>query len=225
MRQLDRCGHMTVIVKNNSPKPADNQQLTDSQSSVGQQSTEFSYNKTRCRIVSLIGVSLWTVFLADVTVSKVSLMYWLTVSQELADSQFRGVVLYNYPHVYMHIINLVNMQQISSLLLFRNNLHYSLVCSILGNTIKYMYFKCFENPSIWKHVRKALSLVCLTLTPFSIVFQMLFKTLENNFWQGNYCKIPKVSPGAYIFQRPFLRGLYSEGLIYRGKFAFQNRLG
>ena len=27
-----------------------------------------------------------------------------------------------------------------------------------------------------------------------------------------YRKIPKISPGAYIFQRPFLRGLYSEGL-------------
>ena len=38
-----------------------------------------------------------------------------------------------------------------------------------------------------------------------------------------YCKIPKISLGAYIFQRPFLRSLYSEGLIYRGKFAFQNR--
>ena len=42
-----------------------------------------------------------------------------------------------------------------------------------------------------------------------------------------YRKIPKISPGAYIFQRPFLRGLfleslYSEGLIYGGKFAFQN---
>ena len=40
-----------------------------------------------------------------------------------------------------------------------------------------------------------------------------------------YRKIPKISPGAYIFQRLFLRGLYSEGLIYGGKFAFQNRLG
>ena len=43
-----------------------------------------------------------------------------------------------------------------------------------------------------------------------------------------FCKIPKISPEAYIFQRPFLRGLfleglYSEGLIYGGKFAFQNR--
>ena len=28
-----------------------------------------------------------------------------------------------------------------------------------------------------------------------------------------YCKIPKISPGAYIFQRPFLRGLLLEELI------------
>ena len=45
-----------------------------------------------------------------------------------------------------------------------------------------------------------------------------------------YHKIPKINPGAPIFQRLFLgayfwRGLYSEGLIYGGKFAFQNRLG
>ena len=45
-----------------------------------------------------------------------------------------------------------------------------------------------------------------------------------------YCKIPKISPGAYIFQRPFLRGLFLKGLIFggaylRGKFAFLSRLG
>ena len=40
-----------------------------------------------------------------------------------------------------------------------------------------------------------------------------------------YRKIPKISPGAYIFQRLFLRGLFLEGLMYGGKFAFQNRLG
>ena len=38
-----------------------------------------------------------------------------------------------------------------------------------------------------------------------------------------YCKIPKISLGDYIFQRPFLRSLYSEGLIYGGQFAFQNQ--
>ena len=37
----------------------------------------------------------------------------------------------------------------------------------------------------------------------------------------NYRKIPIIFPGAYIFQRPILRGLYSEGLIYGGKFAFK----
>ena len=30
----------------------------------------------------------------------------------------------------------------------------------------------------------------------------------------NYHKIPKISPGAYIFQRPSLRGLFLEGLIF-----------
>ena len=56
-----------------------------------------------------------------------------------------------------------------------------------------------------------------------------------------YRKIPKISPGAYIFQGAFLRGLFLEGLIFGGayfwrglylerlifggKFAFQNRLG
>ena len=38
-------------------------------------------------------------------------------------------------------------------------------------------------------------------------------------------KIPKISPGAYIFQKPFLRGLLWKGLMYGGKFAFKNRLG
>ena len=46
----------------------------------------------------------------------------------------------------------------------------------------------------------------------------------------SYRKIPKISPGAYIFQRPFLRGLfwrglYSEGLIYGGKFCVSKLTG
>ena len=36
-----------------------------------------------------------------------------------------------------------------------------------------------------------------------------------------YRKIPKISPGAYLFQRPFLRGLFLEGLIF-GE-AYQRR--
>ena len=38
----------------------------------------------------------------------------------------------------------------------------------------------------------------------------------------NYRKLRKIFPGAYIFQRHFLRGLYLEGLIYGGKFAFHD---
>ena len=33
-----------------------------------------------------------------------------------------------------------------------------------------------------------------------------------------YRKIPKISPGADIFQRPFLRGLFLEGLIFGGAY-------
>ena len=34
-----------------------------------------------------------------------------------------------------------------------------------------------------------------------------------------YRKIPKISPGAYIFQWPFLRGLLLEGLIFGGAYV------
>ena len=43
--------------------------------------------------------------------------------------------------------------------------------------------------------------------------------------QRKYRKIPKISLGAYIFQRFFLRGFYSERFMYGGKSAFKNRLG
>ena len=33
-----------------------------------------------------------------------------------------------------------------------------------------------------------------------------------------YHKIPKISPAAYIFQRPFLWGLFLEGLVFRGAY-------
>ena len=33
-----------------------------------------------------------------------------------------------------------------------------------------------------------------------------------------YRKIQKISPGVYIFQRPFLRGLFLEGLIFGGAY-------
>ena len=57
----------------------------------------------------------------------------------------------------------------------------------------------------------------------SFVFAVLF--IPSFHVLIGYRKIPKISPGAYIFQRLFLRGLFLEGLIYGGKFAFQNRLG
>ena len=41
-----------------------------------------------------------------------------------------------------------------------------------------------------------------------------------NSTTGKYCKILKKSPGAYIFQRPFLGGLFLEGLIFGGAYLW-----
>ena len=44
------------------------------------------------------------------------------------------------------------------------------------------------------------------------------KLITNTHQFTIYRKIPKISPGAYIFQRPFLRGLFLEGLIFGGAY-------
>ena len=36
-----------------------------------------------------------------------------------------------------------------------------------------------------------------------------------------YRKIPKISPAAYIFQRPFLRDLFLEALIFGGPYLWR----
>ena len=47
-------------------------------------------------------------------------------------------------------------------------------------------------------------------------FTLLFDRLTMSSF--SYRKIPKISPGAYIFQRPILRGLFLEGLIFGGAY-------
>ena len=73
-------------------------------------------------------------------------------------------------------------------------------------------------------------------TPENCFFEMSsYECTSTSIW---YRKIPKISPGAYIFPRRFLRGLFLEGLIrweiclsksawliLGGKFTSQNRLG
>ena len=56
-------------------------------------------------------------------------------------------------------------------------------------------------------------------------FEDFLVMISLNLLDLAYRKIPKISPGDYIFQRPFLRSLSLEGLTYGGKDAFQNRLG
>ena len=49
----------------------------------------------------------------------------------------------------------------------------------------------------------------------------VFAHLAELWWQTIfiYHKILKISPGAYIFQRSFLRGLFSEGPIFGGAYV------
>ena len=54
---------------------------------------------------------------------------------------------------------------------------------------------------------------------FPFLFCFVFAYLFCCFSINTYRKIPKISPEAYIFQRPFLRGLYLEGQFNGGFFA------
>ena len=47
-------------------------------------------------------------------------------------------------------------------------------------------------------------------------FTLLFDRLTVPLF--SYRKIPKISPRAYIFQRPILRGLFLEGVIFGGAY-------
>ena len=48
-----------------------------------------------------------------------------------------------------------------------------------------------------------------------------YKDKESLFYMITYRKIPKISPGAYIFQRPFLRDLFLEGLLFGGAYLMR----
>ena len=48
---------------------------------------------------------------------------------------------------------------------------------------------------------------------------IILKTILISSYFLTYRRVPKVSPRAYIFQRPFLRGLFLEGLIFGGAYV------
>ena len=55
----------------------------------------------------------------------------------------------------------------------------------------------------------------------SVLFYKPQGTLGSKYKVNKYHKITKISPGAYIFQRPFLRGLFLEGLSTKGNLRFK----
>ena len=77
------------------------------------------------------------------------------------------------------------------------------------------------------------SMYCERLVPPQAVAVHPYAIPDSSFsgTTKNYRKIPKITAlGLLFFKGPFWgayfwRGLYSEGLMYGGKFAFKNRLG
>ena len=49
----------------------------------------------------------------------------------------------------------------------------------------------------------------------------IYKDKESLSYMITYRKIPKISPRAYIFQRPFLRDLFLEGLLFGGAYLMR----
>ena len=80
----------------------------------------------------------------------------------------------------------------------------------------------------------SLSIVSIFCTRFSLLYFSSFDTSQltpfrpsalSGVFDMHYHKILKISPGTYIFQRPFLRGLFLEGLIYGGKKILSFKIG
>ena len=80
----------------------------------------------------------------------------------------------------------------------------------------------------------SLSVVSIFCTRFSLLYFSSFVTSQltpfrpsalSGVFDMHYHKILKISPGTYIFQRPFLRGLFLEGLIYGGKKILSFKIG
>ena len=70
-----------------------------------------------------------------------------------------------------------------------------------GNNIHFLLTTFIHN----KENKKLLQLIKWSPKENALMFYQIL---------SNYRKIPKISPGAYIFQRPFLRGLFLEGLVF-----------
>ena len=70
--------------------------------------------------------------------------------------------------------------------------------------------KISENPETIQRVSVLMSRIASCRKKF-------LSYIDRNF-SNKYRKIPKISPEAYIFQRPFLRGLFLEGPIFGGAY-------
>jgi len=115
---------------------------------------------------------------------------------------------------FMHNHNLV----LSGIILGNNVVERVPICKLLGvyiisnYHINYIFKKTSKRLFSSRVLRKA-------GVPYSrLILKVYLTTIRPIILE--YRKIPKISPGAYIFQkRPFLRGLFLEGLIFGGAYV------
>ena len=101
---------------------------------------------------------------------------------------------------------------------------------ILYFNLVYVFLLSSKTPM---YINKIHKVELKTLFQFSDVFSVLSRGNEKllksqrftHRQSVNYLKIPKISPGAYFFQKRFFEGLIFGGAYLRRKFAYQNRMG
>ena len=124
-----------------------------------------------------------------------------------------GFNLYNYvwiPNPFLYIVNLSNSVDT--------------VSEVFQWSILFYFILFYSRNRSYREMKWGIDFTAWSFTWFSDA-RNKYQFLGKRKPLKKYRKIPKISQRAYIFQRPFLRGLFLEGLICGGKFAFQNRLG
>ena len=88
---------------------------------------------------------------------------------------------------------------------------------LAGCELQYFSNTCFFSPL--PREKKSCNLHYFIF--FNWTLHLNLQTRCLSIFKECYRKIPKISPGTDIFQRPFLWGLFLEGLIYGGNLRFK----
>ena len=96
-----------------------------------------------------------------------------------------------------------------------------MICKLVGWAVRWRIASRRTILQWWNFIEENLYLCNKVFRTWSLThcfIRLYTNPRSRGFPFMKYRKIPKISPGAYIFQRPFLRGLFLEGLIFGGAY-------